>query len=320
MLRYLLLVFFCVAAATWFIGCEDGGSTSGRTRVRIALNWKPEPQFGGFYDALTRDIYATEGLDVEILPGGAGRPTIQMIGAGSTEFGIVSADEIVIARSRGNDVVALFAVYQDCPQGLMTHAGRGFERIGDIFSAPGTVAMERGLPYARLLQKQHGFEQVKVVPSPGGDISQFLADPNFSQQCFITSEPLAADRRGAKTSTFLVRETGYNPYTTVLATSGGFLRENPETVAAMVRAVRAGWAGYLDDPSAANAAMQSLRPDIDDQTMRASAAAQLPLIVRDDTPVGSMSADRWQALIDQLMDLGDITTAPAAEDCFILLP
>src|SRR5262249_4494612 len=91
-------------------GC---GKTSAKTR--LALNWKPDPQFGGFYAA----PYEKYGLDLEILPGGAGTPTIQMIGAGSAEFGIVAADELVIARSRGNDVVALFAVFQNNPQGIM---------------------------------------------------------------------------------------------------------------------------------------------------------------------------------------------------------
>src|SRR5580658_3061259 len=76
--------------------------------IKLALNWKPDPQFGGFYAA----PYQKYGLEVEILPGGAGTPTVQMVGAGSAEFGIVSADELVVARSKGNDVVALFAVYQ----------------------------------------------------------------------------------------------------------------------------------------------------------------------------------------------------------------
>src|SRR6266576_1475834 len=89
-------------------------------KIRLALNWKPDPQFGGFYAA----PYQKHGLDVEILPGGAGTPTVQMIGAGSTEFGITSADELVVARSRGNDVVALFAVFQTNPQGIMVHASR----------------------------------------------------------------------------------------------------------------------------------------------------------------------------------------------------
>src|SRR3954452_10861296 len=82
-------------------------------RIRLALNWQPDPEFGGFYAA----DYSKHGLDVEILPVGAGTPTVQMIGAGSAEFGIVSADDTLVARAQHNDVVALFAVFQTNPMG-----------------------------------------------------------------------------------------------------------------------------------------------------------------------------------------------------------
>src|SRR5882724_4116680 len=107
------------------------------SKIRLALNWKPDPEFGGFYAA----DYSKHGLEVEILPGGAGTPTVQMIGAGSTEFGIVSGDELLIARSRGNDVVALFACFQNNPLAIMAHASRKAQSIGDVFKA-GTVAIQ----------------------------------------------------------------------------------------------------------------------------------------------------------------------------------
>src|SRR5579864_276777 len=210
-------------------------------KIRLALNWKPEPDFGGFYAA----PYQKYGLDVEILPGGAGTPTIQMVGAGSAEFGVVAADELVVARSQGNDVVALFAVFQNNPQGIMVHASRKLASLADLFKAGGTVALQRGLPYARLLEKKYGFDKVKIVPSPGGDISAFLADKNFAQQCFIMSEPLTARHQGADVQVFPVSEAGYNPYTTVLATSGDFLQQDLEHAKAMVAAVREGWRAYL---------------------------------------------------------------------------
>src|SRR3954463_5621890 len=119
------------------------GSSS---KIRLALNWKPDPQFGGFYAAPFKEAK----LDVDILPGGAGTPTVQMIGAGSAEFGIVAADELVVARSMGNDVVALFAVFQDSPQGIMVHEERGLMNIEEVFEEEGTVALQKGLPYARL--------------------------------------------------------------------------------------------------------------------------------------------------------------------------
>ena len=177
-----------------------------QSKIRFVLNWKPDPQFGGFYAA----PYATHGLNVEVLPGGAGTPTAQMIGAGSAEFGIVSADELVVARSGGNDLVALFAVFQNCPQGIMAHASRNLASIGDVLKE-GTLAIQSGLPYARILKKKYGFDHVKVVPSPGGDISAFLRDEKFAQQCFVMSEPLLAKHAGDQPNVSGKRPGGFTP-------------------------------------------------------------------------------------------------------------
>jgi NitT/TauT family transport system substrate-binding protein len=258
---------------------------------------------------------------VAVTPGGSGTPTVQMVGAGRADFAVVSADEVVIARANGNDVVALLAVYQDCPQGLMTRAGRGFRQIGDVFKAEGTVAMQKGLPYAQLLERQYGFDKVKVVPSPGGDVSVFLKDERFTQQCFVTSEPLAAKRAGVETRTFLVKEAGYNPYTTVLVTRGQLVRENPKLARDVALACREGWEAYLKDPAPANAAMQRLNPGMDAQTMAESAKVQEPLILTDEARqngLGSMTLARWEQLVTQLPTLVKVDgKVPAAAECCV---
>ena len=286
------------------------------SKIRLALNWKPEPEFGGFYAA----PYSKHGLDVEILPGGAGTPTVQMVGAGSAEFGIVEADELVLARSKGNPVVALFAVYQSSPLGIMVHAERSANSVADILK-DGTLAVQQGLPFVMLLEKMYGLQHVHVVPSPGGDLTAFQADPKFAMQCFVTSEPLAARKKGIAVKVFPVSDIGYNPYTNVLATSEDVLKKNPEMVKSMVEAVREGWRMYLDDPKPANAKMHELNPSMDPATFAEVAEAQKPLIEDDDTRrdgLGTMSKRRWETLIGQLKDLGDIPSSIPADDCFKL--
>ncbi|MCU1330196.1 MAG: transport system substrate-binding protein [Bryobacterales bacterium] len=280
------------------------------SKTRLALNWKPDPEFGGFYAA----DFAKHGLDVELLPGGSGTPTVQMIGAGSAEFGIIQADELLLARSRGNDVVALFAAFQSCPTGIMAHASRKLESIGDVLRN-GTLAMESGLPFARLLEKKFGFDHVKIVPSPGGDLTAFLHDENFAQQCFITAEPLQARRKGVDVKVFPVSDIGYNPYTTVVATSRALLQKNPEMVKNMVAAVREGWAAYLQDPTATNQKMHALNPSMELPSYTEIAQAQKPLIGA--SPLGKMTAERWDALAAQLKELGDIPKTLPASDCFV---
>ncbi len=283
-------------------------------KIRLALNWKPEPEFGGFYAA----PFAKYGLDVEILPGGAGTPTVQMVGAGSAEFGIVEADELILARSKGNPVVGLFAVYQKSPLGIMVHAERGASSIADVLK-DGTLGVQKGLPFVRMLEKMYGFEHVRIVPSPGGDLSSFESDPKFAQQCFITSEPLAAKRKGIAVKVFPVSDIGFNPYANVMATSEDVLKKNAAMVESMVKAVREGWRTYLDDPKAANAKMHELNPSMDEATFAEVAEAQKPFIEDDDTKqdgLGTMNKQRWETLIGQLKDLGDIPMAIPAEDCF----
>src|SRR5690242_1079203 len=85
-------------------------------KVSIALNWVPEPEFGGIYAARENGAFGRHNLEVNIKPGGAGAPTWQQVASGQAEFGVASADEVVIARASGADVVAFFAIYQTCPQ------------------------------------------------------------------------------------------------------------------------------------------------------------------------------------------------------------
>lgn len=57
-------------------GCRKQQASSGLTPVTLQTDWYPQPEHGGFYDALIRGYYKDEGLDVKILPGGPLRQRI----------------------------------------------------------------------------------------------------------------------------------------------------------------------------------------------------------------------------------------------------
>jgi NitT/TauT family transport system substrate-binding protein len=298
---------------------EETRESAALAKVKLALNWVPEPEFGGFYAARDLGAFSRQGLEVEILGGGAGVPVMQMVATGQVDFGIVGADELLTARARGVDVLPLFAVYQTSPMGLMVHASRGARSIQDVL-ASGTVALEPGLPYAVFLKKKYGFDKVKVVPYDGG-VARFVADKNFAQQCFVTAEPLSARKEGAEPEVFLVADAGFNPYLAVVVTRRALWKEQPARVRAFLTAVREGWRAYLDDPAPANAVMARLNTSMDLETFAESARAQEPLIETAETRekgLGTMSRERWETLGRQLMELGLIDEAPSVDD--FLLP
>jgi NitT/TauT family transport system substrate-binding protein len=291
------------------------------TKVKLALNWKAEPQFGGFYAAQINGEFKKRGLDIEILEGGSGTPTVQMLGANKVDFAIVSAEEIIVAQDRGSAVTALFATYQTNPQAIMTHEERHLKSLQEVFASEGVLSIQSGLSYAQFLLKKYPQPKVKIVPYLGG-ITNFTKDPKYSQQCFFTSEPLLAEKAGLKVKTFLVANEGFNPYTTVVAANSETLKKDPKTAKAVVEAVRAGWQEYLKNPEPTNKHMAGLNKAMDAETFTKSAAAQKNLIETTETKqkeLGFMSTERWQSLISQLKELKIIKKDLKAQDMYQVL-
>jgi NitT/TauT family transport system substrate-binding protein len=242
-----------------------------------------------------------------------------MLGAGQVDFGVVSADEVMIARDRGADLVAVFATYQTNPQGLMVHAERGITSLADLFAAGGRLAVEPGLPYVKFLQRHYDLSHMEIVPY-GYSIAPFLQDPEMAQQVFVTAEPIAARRQGAHPQVFLIAQSGYDPYAAVYATRGALVRDDPARVRAFVAALREGWRRYLDDPAATNARMHQLNPEMDVESFRLAAEAQKPLVEDDWTRahgLGAMSTERWTELGGQLLALGLIDRTPRPDACWV---
>lgn len=319
-LRALVVVVLALALAA----CSRDRKASGEgnadraTKVKLALNWVPEPEFGGFYAAREGGAYSRAGMEVEILGGGAGVPVMQMVATGQVDFGLAGADDVILARARGLDVTAVFATFQTHPQGIMAHASRDLASLDALFRSGLTLAIEPGIPYASWLRHKYGFEGVKIVPYDGG-VARFVTDSSFAQQCYVTSEPIAARQKGIEPKVFLVAESGYDPYGVVVVARRALLDEKPELVRAFVQATTEGWRSYLDDPAPTNAVMGKLNPAMDAATFAAAAEAQRPLIENEETRrqgLGAMSRERWESLARKLVEIAIIEKAPAVDELF----
>ncbi|MGD0462554.1 MAG: ABC transporter substrate-binding protein [Tepidisphaeraceae bacterium] len=311
--RIAICLLSCI---TLIGGCAK--SDSDHSPIQLTLDWKPEPEFGGFYAAQQHGAFTRHALDVKIQAAGEGADTWQLVATGRTEFATSSADQVLIARKQNADVIAIFAVYQTFPQGIMVHRSRGFGSIKDVFTHDGVLLAENN-SWLQFLQKKFAPVQVKTT-GYGGGIAEFLAKKDYSQQCFVTSEPILARHQGGDPQTFLIAAEGFNPYTTVVICKGELWKTHPEEVKSMAEACREGWRDYLDHPDPVNKVMHDLNPDMDLQTFGEAAAAQKPLIETDQTRsagLGTMTSDRWKTLSGQLVDLGVIDPSGDPQGCFV---
>jgi len=287
--------------------------------LKLALNWKPEPQFGGFYQAELDQEFKKAGLQVQILEGGSGTPTIQMLTFGQVDVAIVSAEEILISNERNpqNPVMALFAVYHTNPQILMTAKSRGIRDFESLMKTPGTIAVQTGLTYVQFLKKKYPNAKVQWVPYTGG-VSPLLKKSDFAQQGFLTSEPLLAQKQGLQMTTFLIANEGFNPYTTVVAVRKKDFESRKKDYVSLIRTVRKGWQRYLENPTKANLLMGQKNRALDAKTFEDSAEAQKALI-RTASPeaLGTMVEERWQELIDILVELKVLKKTILANSVFL---
>ena len=285
---------------------EPGEEGPTLRKVRLALNWFPEPEFGGFYMAQLSGAYREAGFDVEIIPGGPGAPSLELLTAGRAEAAITAGDELLLKRSRGVHAVGVLPALQTNPAGIMVHAASGEAALSDIQG--GRVAIEIGSPAQQFVWARHGWEgEVEPVPY-GGSVAPFLADPALRQQAFITSEPCIARARGAEVAFLPYAEAGWNPYAALLALSD----PPPDWAADFVAASRKGWEQYLADPGPANAELVKLNDQLDAELIGCITEAQRPFVTGEDG-LGVMTEARWAETAGALVQLGLLPAGATAD-------
>lgn len=290
-------------------GCGKRSASSGLTPVRLQTDWYPQPEHGGFYDAQIRGFYKDEGLDVTILPGGPYVNNAQLVSAGTVQFAMGSSDNTLESIGNGVPLVAVAATMQHDPQAIMVHQDSPVHSFQDLDGH--AVAIRLGAStWFEYLVKRYQLRNVREIPATYS-VANFLQDPAYIQQIFVTSEPFFARQAGAQVRTLLISQAGYDPYRVSL-TSRSFLQQHPEIVAKFVRASLRGWRDYLVHPDDINAAIGKLNPAMSVAQMKFSYDG-----LRDQHfitgnaangfDLGRFDPARWNSMYQQLLDLKVIT-------------
>ena len=298
-----ILLFACLC-----VGCGRGpqaaGPDSGLFRVVLQADWYPQPEHGGFFTALAKGYYKDEGLDLTIEPLGPYLSVEKQVSSGAAQFGMGSSDKTLEAIADGQPLVAVAATMQRDPQGVMVRKDSPIHSFADLNGH--TVAIKVGSTWWEYIEKRYKLDSVHEVPAMMNVVT-FVADPQYVQQAFATSEPYFARKAGVETRMLLTSDAGYNPYR-VMFTARDFLAQHPDVVAKFVRASLRGWREYLNDPAPAHAMISKLNPGLTPDWMQFSwRALRDGQFVTGEDPsgaqLGRMDPQRWQKMYEQLVEL-----------------
>lgn len=123
--RILLTVFFL------FICLEMFSGTTGR-QVNVALHWKPQAEFAGFYAAKDKGFYRSYGLDVNFVHCYDGIKAAEMLKNKEVDFATVSLVEGLTERSKGLKLVNIAQLIQKSPMLFIVRRDSGVRVPEDL--------------------------------------------------------------------------------------------------------------------------------------------------------------------------------------------
>ncbi len=319
----LLALALAMPLAVFTVGCglqkTETGSAPGvakrLTKIRFQTDWFPQPEHGGYYQALAKGYYVAEGLDVEIVPGGSNAQVMAMVATGRAQLGMGNGNDVIVAIARGVPIKIVAAEMQRDPQGILYHEENPVQSLLDL-NGKTVIAGARSswIPYVR----KHYAIDFNIRPFLG-NLGQFLSNPKFFQQCFVTNEPYFARQHSSKVGALLIAEPGFEPYRVVF-TSNKYLVEHPNIVHSFVRAMVQGWIEYLrGDPTAGNEAILKLRNDlrVDFFAYSIKAMNDYQLVIGDPKrgeQMGQITSERLNREIATLLEIGVLDKPVKAED------
>lgn len=256
LLRSILALTLAVAT---LIPALEAQSRNRPVRINVQLDWVPEPQHGGLYQAAALGYFEEAGLDVRLIPGGANANVFRRVGTGEVQFGQADSTNTILAIDNRLPVRMVTAVFQNDPSGLMVHDNSPVRSFEDLNGR--TIMARAEWAFLPFLKRKFNIE-FNVIPQ-NFNLGLFIADPNFIQQGYHIAEPyfvLRQSNNRVKPRFLTAWDAGFDAYA-VLIGNERWMRTNPEATRAFIAAYIRGWKDYLqNDPAPAHRLILEANP------------------------------------------------------------
>jgi len=116
---------------------------------RMLLTFIPNVQFAPFYVGVEEGFFADAGFNITIEH--LQEPeVVDLIAAGQANFGIVSGEQVIMARAQGRDVVYVYEWFQQYPIGIVTSVDYNVTSVADLAGLKVGIAGRFGASYSGL--------------------------------------------------------------------------------------------------------------------------------------------------------------------------
>ena len=282
------------------------GGAGAADKFVFGTNWKAEAEHGGFYQALAEGRYARYGLDVTIREGGPQVNHNQLLAAGVLDAALISNNaEGLNFLKHDIPMVTVAAFFQKDPQVLLAHPGSAIRSIPEMKGRPIMISADARDTWWRYFELRFGFDDSDIRRYTF-NLAPFLVNPDAIQQGYVTSEPFLAQSEGVRAKVFLIADTGWPAYSTLVTVSKELVASRPSAVRRFLNASIEGWYSYLyGDPAPGNRLIGKTNPEMPDTLIAYGIAKMKQHGIVDSGDaltlgIGAMTEKRLQAFFDAM--------------------
>ncbi|MDB9825052.1 ABC transporter substrate-binding protein [Alphaproteobacteria bacterium] len=276
-------------------------------KIKLSLDWVPQAEHGGFFQAIANDYYREVGLEVEIIPGGPQVNTKSMLMSGQVDFNIGGSAGALNYVKQDLPFTVVAAFFQKNPQILMSHPNQNIDDPSQFKGKTIFVSNFGRMSFWPFIKSQYDLSD-DFLKNYNFNSQPFIEDKQSIQQGYLSSEPFAIKKTaGFSPVIHLLADHGYDAYANTIETSLSIIENNPKIVKSFIDASRKGWVSFLnDDPSPAFQLIKKLNPDMpDDKLVYArDMLISFNIIEIEGTKIGSMSDERWENFYTKSKKLG----------------
>jgi NitT/TauT family transport system substrate-binding protein len=280
-------------------------------KVKLRLDWTFGAEHAPIFLAKEKGFFAEEGIDVDLLPGEGSSVTVKLVGNQDADFGYASADQALIATSKGLPVVSTAVILQVNPTALIfRRAANVRDPKTDLYGKVIGVQLKSvtGRQWEALKKIQSlDAGKFREVPADGALVPLIAAGKIDVGVGFYFNDALKLRASGEDVDWVLLETLGLKMYSTSLLTNEKMIKEKPDLVRRFTRAFVKGWSYSLKNPDEAMKIFIAKNPSTDQKFAQLKLPEVLKLTDSADVRqngIGYSTEAGWKSLQESLLSMG----------------
>lgn len=312
-----LAILMAAAAAAILTACGGTGKQAANTnssdlkKVTFVLDWTPNTNHTGLYVAEEKGYFKAEGLEVEIVQPPEDGAAI-LVASGKAQFGMSFQDSMAPALAGENalPITAVAAVIQHNTSGIISRKGEGMASPKGMEGkkyATWDIPVEKAMVKDVVVDGGGDFSKVQLIPSTVTDeVSSLKSKSVDAIWIFYAWAGVKMEVEGLDTDYFAFADLNpaFDYYTPVIIAGNDFLKQEPETARAFLRAVSKGYEDAEKDPEEAAGILLKAAPELDEKLVMESQKYLADKYQADAKAWGYIDPERWNRFYGWLNENG----------------